>query len=416
MRPTATPPGSVAPPLPFAQRPMAPLRPGFGFPGGPGPFAGGTTPPRPPGVSPMPTNASPRHQGGPRPRARSPSADSGRLENRDDKSAVASLQARLSRLEQENAALHQQLHSRRGNEPDDLRREVLQTAQALDVCIRDVEEQQARMMAHMRSLAQALVMRCQPNGGSFDRPIGGNFDRPPGGNFDRPISPKDGRPALSSGVTVKSPAPAPALDKPGIMPLTSPAAAPAALPPAALSPAAPPPAKAAGAGPAKTIVIEDGVVRNAMDPTSAPTTATTEGAYNSWFLSMKQNLEHFGDVEVFVEEAPRECNACFETMVSPYRIKPRKCSHVFHIECLLQWWTEGSCPVCRTSFAPDDDEQAVDQGGPRPLTLGGHGTAHSSISQRGDEGPLDTKRASPRGTPMRGGWSGPSLHGSKPPL
>ena len=24
---------------------------------------------------------------------------------------------------------------------------------------------------------------------------------------------------------------------------------------------------------------------------------------------------------------------------------------------------------------------------PRPLTLGGHGTAHSSISQRGDEGP-----------------------------
>jgi hypothetical protein len=29
---------------------------------------------------------------------------------------------------------------------------------------------------------------------------------------------------------------------------------------------------------------------------------------------------------------------------------------------------------------------------------------------------LDTKRASPRGTPMRGGWSGPSLHGSKPPL
>ena len=32
--------------------------------------------------------------------------------------------ARLARLEQENAALHQQLHSRRGNEPDDLRREV----------------------------------------------------------------------------------------------------------------------------------------------------------------------------------------------------------------------------------------------------------------------------------------------------
>ena len=34
-----------------------------------------------------------------------------------------------------------------------------------------------------------------------------------------------------------------------------------------------------------------------------------------------------------------------QMMVSPYRIKPRKCPHVFHIECLLQWWTEGTCPV-----------------------------------------------------------------------
>jgi hypothetical protein len=240
------------------------------------------------------------------------------------------------------------------------------------------------MMSHMRSLTQALCVRCTTpatNGAEWRNygppPLDGSSDRPAGGSFGRPMSPKDGRPIPNgSGVTVKSPAPAPALDKSG--------------PPLGQLPAAPP-------------------AKN----------ESAEGAYNSWFLSMKQNLEHFGDVEVFVEEAPRECNACFEMMVSPYRIRPRKCSHVFHIECLLQWWTEGSCPVCRTSFAPEDDpEQAAgeSQGGPRPPALGNHATAHSSMSQRGDEASLDLKRTSPRGTPMRGGWSGPSLHGAKPPL
>lgn len=74
---------------------------------------------------------------------------------------------------------------------------------------------------------------------------------------------------------------------------------------------------------------------------------------NRWFHSMKANLEHFGNVDVFIDESPRECACCLEQMATAFRIRPRRCQHVFHIECLLQWWTEGTCPVCRQSFAPD---------------------------------------------------------------
>lgn len=78
------------------------------------------------------------------------------------------------------------------------------------------------------------------------------------------------------------------------------------------------------------------------------------GEARDWFWAMKANLEEFGDVEVFLSEAPQECMSCCQEIAMAYRVRPRRCDHVFHVECLLQWWTEGTCPVCRVSFAPEE--------------------------------------------------------------
>lgn len=72
-----------------------------------------------------------------------------------------------------------------------------------------------------------------------------------------------------------------------------------------------------------------------------------------WFQAMKANLEEYGDVEVFLDHQAQECMSCCQVIEASYRAKPRKCNHVFHVECLLHCWSEGTCPVCATSFAPE---------------------------------------------------------------
>merc|ERR1712151_373924 len=76
-----------------------------------------------------------------------------------------------------------------------------------------------------------------------------------------------------------------------------------------------------------------------------------------WFRSVKANLEHFGGVEVFMDASVRDCACCLEPLNTVYRIRPQKCRHVFHVECLLQWWSEGTCPVCSVSFAPQEGDE-----------------------------------------------------------
>lgn len=83
-----------------------------------------------------------------------------------------------------------------------------------------------------------------------------------------------------------------------------------------------------------------------------------------WFQAMKANLEQFGDVEVFMHDAPEDCQCCLEHITTAYRVRPRKCGHIFHIECLLRCWTEGSCPVCHASFAPEQPADAAED--PKP--------------------------------------------------
>mmetsp|Transcript_20942 Transcript_20942/g.59211 ORF Transcript_20942/g.59211 Transcript_20942/m.59211 type:complete len:135 (-) Transcript_20942:61-465(-) len=89
-------------------------------------------------------------------------------------------------------------------------------------------------------------------------------------------------------------------------------------------------------------------VRSRPGAAAAPTEEWRE-----WFRSVKENLEQFGDVDVFVDASAQDCACCMEPMKAPYRVRPRRCSHVFHVECLLQSWTEGTCPVCGASFAPE---------------------------------------------------------------
>lgn len=72
-----------------------------------------------------------------------------------------------------------------------------------------------------------------------------------------------------------------------------------------------------------------------------------------WFQAMKANLEEYGDVEVFLDQQAQECMSCCQVIEASYRARPRKCNHVFHVECLLHCWSEGTCPVCGTSFAPE---------------------------------------------------------------
>lgn len=72
-----------------------------------------------------------------------------------------------------------------------------------------------------------------------------------------------------------------------------------------------------------------------------------------WLQSVKANLEHFGDVEVFNDSSPHDCECCMEPILTDYRVRPRRCNHTFHVECLLQLWSDGQCPVCGVSFAPE---------------------------------------------------------------
>lgn len=42
-------------------------------------------------------------------------------------------------------------------------------------------------------------------------------------------------------------------------------------------------------------------------------------------------------------------------------MRPRRCDHVFLVECLMPYWVEGLCPVCRCSFAYSRDNDENDR-------------------------------------------------------
>lgn len=270
--------------------------------------------------------------------------------------ALQSVQAKVARLEQENAQLAQELarvrqrETAREAEAMTLRREVVDKAAELDRVCRDATQQQAAAMAKLQSVAQAMQGQVQQ---LEARANAAKQDALQDAQLLQPARAVERPDDLLQPMQPKSPLHGPAQGGDS---------------PAALSPT--------------------------LAPIPAPPAQGGDSDTSQWFLSMKANLQQFGDVEVFVEDTQRECLLCKEVMVSPYRVKPRKCPHIFHIECLLQCWEDGTCPCCRVSFAPESDgavcppvhrqSEHRDYRGERRRGDDGrsHVSVHSSISQR----------------------------------
>jgi len=75
-----------------------------------------------------------------------------------------------------------------------------------------------------------------------------------------------------------------------------------------------------------------------------------EGTQEEWFELLKQNLESFGQVEVFRPLEPCFCMHCAVSVNGPC-VKVSSCCHRFHVACLNEVWDTGVCPVCRAPFA-----------------------------------------------------------------
>lgn len=92
--------------------------------------------------------------------------------------------------------------------------------------------------------------------------------------------------------------------------------------------------------------------------------------------ALKRRLQSLGDVVVFTSDNFEACCAS-ERSIPPgaLRIRPRRCDHVFLIECLLPYWAEGLCPVCRTSFAYENRDNWNDESDK-------YSSVSTSVSQR----------------------------------
>jgi hypothetical protein len=70
--------------------------------------------------------------------------------------------------------------------------------------------------------------------------------------------------------------------------------------------------------------------------------------------ALKQRLQALGDVVVYTSDKFEACCASGRSIPpGSLRVRPRRCDHVFLIECIVPYWAEGLCPVCRCSFAHD---------------------------------------------------------------
>eukprot|EP00434_Breviolum_minutum_P002431 symbB.v1.2.002148.t1/scaffold116.1/size325063/5 len=74
------------------------------------------------------------------------------------------------------------------------------------------------------------------------------------------------------------------------------------------------------------------------------------------FEALKRRLQSLGDVVVFTSDKFDACCASGHSIPpGAVRVRPRRCDHVFLVECLMPYWVEGLCPVCRCSFAYNRD-------------------------------------------------------------
>lgn len=75
--------------------------------------------------------------------------------------------------------------------------------------------------------------------------------------------------------------------------------------------------------------------------------------------ALKRRLQSLGDVVVYTSDKFEACCASGRAIPpNALRVRPRRCDHVFLVECLMPYWAEGLCPVCRCSFAYDRPQDA----------------------------------------------------------
>lgn len=93
--------------------------------------------------------------------------------------------------------------------------------------------------------------------------------------------------------------------------------------------------------------------------------------------ALKRRLQSLGDVVVYTSNNFEACCASGR-IITPgaLRVRPRRCDHVFLIECLMPYWAEGLCPVCRSSFAYDRPREMAFEESDR------YSSVSTSVSQR----------------------------------
>eukprot|EP00438_Fugacium_kawagutii_P024185 Skav213507 [mRNA] locus=scaffold656:13431:16169:+ [translate_table: standard] len=112
--------------------------------------------------------------------------------------------------------------------------------------------------------------------------------------------------------------------------------------------------------------------------------------------ALKSRLQSLGDVLVFTSDKFDACCASGHSIPpGAVRVRPRRCDHVFLVECLMPYWVEGLCPVCRCSFAYSRENDESDK----------CSSVSTSVSQR-------FRRDASRGE----GFEGETLRGPLGPL
>lgn len=275
---------------------------------------------------------------------------------------------RIESATQENKKLQMKLmrsqlrDSAKDSEVAVVKKEVLEKTAAIEQVMRDLQQRQQATLSRVKNVASAMVTACQAPSRETASP----------GQVSRVlIDGLQGAPNIHSGGGFTVPdgivANAPADEVRSVLTGFS-----ASLPNGRSPTAASSPPRRREAVNSRFGTSSPSSRTGARHDLSTAVALVERGAEDAdehrWFQSVKNNLEHFGNVDVFFDNTERDCSACLEVMGTPYGIRPRKCQHVFHIECLLQWWTEGTCPVCSSSFAPDPDRLAVrDTRSPSPM-------------------------------------------------
>lgn len=307
---------------------------------------------------------------------------------------------RIESITQENKKLQMKLmrsqlrDSAKDSEVAVVKKEVLEKTAAIEQVMRDLQQRQQATLSRVKNVANAMVTACStPSRERNASPAQSSTAQPAQasrlGVLDMPVAAANGGHGLPDAFALQALSRSFTGSPDNLANGRSPSAA--SLPPRRREASG---GRAASASPDRRAAASEHGAEDADE--------------HRWFQSVKANLEHFGNVEVFMDNAERDCACCLESMGTPYGIRPRRCQHVFHIECLLQWWTEGTCPVCSLSFAPDPDRVARTGGGGsssplRALTGGGGGGGGAVGSPSGARSLLTR----PAGVPGPGTFGGP---------